>query len=113
MNIDKKATKEYTVFTKGAAYEWDPNKNAQNQQKHGVSFEEAITVFEDDRALLIADLNHSAEEERFIVIGLSGAARILYVCHCYRDEENTIRIISARRATEKETEFYAERSFDQ
>ena len=80
-------------------FEWDDNKNAINQKKRGVSFEEAETVFYDENALLISDPDHSMDEERFILLGFSYRARMLIVCHCYRRSESVIRIISARKAT--------------
>ncbi len=91
------------------AFEWDSRKNAANQRKHGISFEEATTVFADDQALLINDPEHSSDEERFILLGMSVALRALVVCHCYRKGENLIRIISARKATKKERSTYTER----
>lgn len=87
-------------------FEWDENKNQINQQKHAVSFEEAKTVFYDENALLIDDPDHSKEEERFIILGLSSQAKLLVVCHCYRASETVIRIISARKATRRETQYY-------
>ena len=77
-----------------------------NARKHGIGFEEARSVFADERARLIADPDHSADEERFIILGLSAALRLLVVCHCYRGEDNVIRIISARKATSAEAKFY-------
>ena len=90
----------------GLYFEWDENKNAINKRKHGVSFEEAETVFYDENALLISDPDHSAEEERFILLGFSFRARLLIVCHCIRGSEDVVRIISARRATVRETQQY-------
>ena len=87
-------------------FEWDKRKATNNIRKHGVSFEEAKSVFLDDYALLIDDPDHSIEEERFIILGLSLQAKLLVVCHCYRDNENIIRIISARKATKRESEHY-------
>ena len=87
------------------SFEWDPIKNASNQKKHGVSFEEAKTVFSDDFARLIADPGHSEEEERFILLGASIESNLLIVCHCLRDEES-VRIISARKADKKERRTY-------
>lgn len=87
-------------------YEWDDNKNEINKVKHGVSFEEASSVFDDERALVIPDPDHSGDEERFIILGLSEALNMLVVCHCYRDNEQTIRIISARKATKTEIKYY-------
>ena len=89
-------------------FEWDPNKNESNQRKHGVSFEEASTVFYDENALLISDPDHSDEEDRFILLGLSRRLRRLVVCHCLRESETVIRIISARKATAKEAKQYDE-----
>lgn len=88
-------------------FEWDNLKNAINKRKHGISFEEAQTVFCDELALLIDDPDHSIKEERFVILGLSQQANILVVCHCYRERETVIRIISARRATRREIEVYA------
>lgn len=87
-------------------FEWDNRKAAANLRKHGVSFEEARSVFFDERARLIDDPDHSEEEDRFVLLGLSGALRLLLVCHCYRSEGEVIRIISARRATRTEAKFY-------
>lgn len=87
-------------------FEWDENKNQTNRQKHGISFEEAETVFYDEKALVIDDPNHSGEEERFIILGLSQKARLLVVCHCCRASETVIRIISARKATKTESSYY-------
>ena len=90
-------------------FEWDDRKNAQNRRKHGISFEEAQTVFFDEQALLIGDPDHSEQEERFILLGLSSALRTLVVCHCYRREGGVIRLISARRADPQEREEYEDR----
>ena len=87
-------------------FEWDENKNIVNQKKHTISFEEAQTAFYDDNALLIDDPDHSEEEERFILLGFSLRANLLVVCHCYRQSESVIRIISARRATRNEEKAY-------
>lgn len=87
-------------------FEWDENKNLINQRKHGISFDEAKTVFYDDEALVIDDPEHSEEEDRFIILGLSNKTNLLVVCHCYRESETVIRIISARKATKTETDFY-------
>jgi uncharacterized DUF497 family protein len=89
--------------------EWDAEKNAENIRKHGVSFEEASTVFSDERALLLADPDHSTEEDRFILMGFSASLRIVVVCHCYRRDDRVIRIISARKATKSERITYSER----
>jgi uncharacterized DUF497 family protein len=87
-------------------FEWDPRKAAANLRKHGVSFEDAQSVFSDERSRLIDDPDHSADDERFLLLGLSGSMRLLVVAHCYRARGNTIRIISARRATREEQRFY-------
>lgn len=87
-------------------FEWDFQKDRLNQRKHGVSFSEARTVFYDDAALVIDDPEHSKEEERFIILGLSQKANLLVVCHCCRESETVIRIISARKATRTEAQFY-------
>jgi len=86
------------------SFEWDRNKNASNQKKHGVSFEEATTVFSDDLARLIPDPD-SKGEERFILMGVSSQSRILTVCHCERGSD-VIRIISARKADKNERKQY-------
>jgi uncharacterized protein len=85
---------------------WDPRKGALNQRKHGVSFEEARTVFGDEHGLLLDDPDHSGAEERFVLLGLSAAFRVLVVVHSYREDEDTIRIISARKATRHERDQY-------
>lgn len=87
-------------------FEWDEKKNEINKKKHKISFEEAKTVFYDEEALLIGDPEHSSEEERFIILGLSKKANLLVVCHCYRASETVIRIISARKATKTEEKQY-------
>lgn len=87
-------------------FEWDERKNRENQRKHRVSFHEARTVFWDERALLIADPEHSDFEERFLLLGLSLGLRVLVVCHCARGNGNLIRIISARKADKLETKDY-------
>ncbi|MBT4088448.1 MAG: BrnT family toxin [Deltaproteobacteria bacterium] len=87
-------------------FEWDDRKEAENQKKHNVSFEEAQTVFFDDDALQFWDENHSQTEERFLMLGVSNRLRILLVVHCYREDESTIRIISARKATRNEKKMY-------
>jgi len=91
-------------------FEWDPVKNVKNQRKHGIDFREAKTVFQDKKAVKIDDEEHSNEEERYIVIGMSRKDRELTVCHCFRDEGDTIRIFSARKANKTEKEIY-ERGF--
>jgi hypothetical protein len=87
-------------------FEWDPKKAAANLRKHGVRFEDAQTVFADGNAKLIDDPDHSEEEDRFILLGLSSSLRLLVVCHCHRSEGNVIRIISARKAEGHERNSY-------
>ena len=87
-------------------FEWDLEKNKKNKRKHSVDFSEAETVFEDDNAIEIFDEEHSYDEDRFIIIGISTKERELMVCYCYRDSGEIIRIISARKATKSEREFY-------
>ena len=90
-------------------FEWDPKKSESNKKKHGVSFEEAETAFLDERGLLIPDLDHSKDEERFVLLGISAILRTLVVCHCYREDEEVIRIISARKADRFEQSQYRQR----
>ena len=87
-------------------FEWDENKNTINKRRHRISFEEAQTVFYDAEALVIPDPEHSQDEERFIILGMSRQAKLLVVCHCYRASETVIRIISARKATRNEAGQY-------
>jgi uncharacterized protein len=87
-------------------FAWDPRKAQSNLAKHGVSFEEAQSVFLDDDARLIDDPDHSAQEERFLLLGFSFAVRCLIVSHCYRESDSVIRLISARRATPQEEKMY-------
>ena len=89
-------------------FEWDERKNQENIRKHGISFEEAETVFSDEHGLLIEDSDHSAVEDRVVLLGLSADLHTLVVCHCYR-RGCVIRIISARRATRREREQYNRR----
>lgn len=96
----------YNISTDGIKFQWDENKNSINRRKHHISFEEAQTVFADVDALIIDDPDHSEQEERFIIMGFSLRANLLVVCHCYRDNDSVIRIISARKATSKEARQY-------
>jgi uncharacterized DUF497 family protein len=88
-------------------FEWDESKNISNTKKHGISFNEAKTVFTDQYARLIADPDHSEDEDRFILLGTSIDSRLLVVCHCIRMNE-TIRIVSARKADRRERAIYEE-----
>ncbi len=90
-------------------FEWDEHKNQINLAKHKISFEEAKTVFYDSEALVIDDPEHSEEEDRFIILGLSNQTNLLVVCHCYRASETVIRLISARKATKTEAKQYEAR----
>ena len=90
-------------------FEWDPAKAAENERKHRVSFPEAVTVFEDDEALFIPDPDHSVGEERYVLLGLSSALRVLVVVHCEFQGGNVIRLISARKADRGERQAYADR----
>ena len=96
----------YSVNMDELRFEWDKSKNEQNQKKHGVSFEEAQAVFFDENAIQFYDDAYSEQEDRFLLLGISARLRILLICHCFRDEESVIRIISARRATKSEQQFY-------
>lgn len=87
-------------------FEWDSAKAAANARKHGVSFEEAQSVFYDEFAVQFFDDEHSGDEERFLLLGMSTEANLLLVCHCERDAGTIIRIISARKATRRESSFY-------
>jgi len=87
-------------------FEWDDRKSRANLRKHEVSFDEARTVFFDEFAIEFYDGPNSADEERFLMLGMSLHARLLLVCHCVRDDESTIRIISARKATRSESKLY-------
>jgi hypothetical protein len=83
-------------------FEWDPVKAAISQRKHGVAFDEAQTAFLDDRALIVDDPDHSTDRSRFVLLGVSASLRMLVVVHVHRADRDTIRIISARRATKSE-----------
>lgn len=87
-------------------FEWDPAKATSNLRKHGVSFEDAKSVFYDEFAVQFYDEQHSSGEERFLMLGMSSGAQLLLVCHCERDGGGVIRIISARKATKRESSFY-------
>ena len=93
-------SRQFTVFA------WDPAKADANERKHGVGFDEATSVFLDDHALLIPDPDYAHDEERFLLLGSSARFRLLVVCHCYRENEHVIRLISARKATRHEAAQY-------
>lgn len=88
------------------SFEWDKTKSIKNEKKHGVSFKEAQSVFYDESAVEFFDDNHSDDEDRFLLLGRSFNFRIIMVCHCIRENESKIRIISARKATKNELKFY-------
>ena len=87
-------------------FEWDKNKNKKNSKKHNVSFEEAQTVFFDEYAIQFYDPEHSENEDRFLLLGTSFKLDALVVCHCFRQEETIVRIISARKADKEEAQVY-------
>ena len=91
----------------GLRFEWDERKNRANRLKHGVTFEEARTVFLDENARFMIDPDHSDDESRFLLLGLSIRVRLLLICHCHREGDDVIRIISARRADPTERREYA------
>ena len=90
-------------------FEWDKRKAKVNLKKHGISFEEARTIFFDEHAVQFFDPDQSEEEDRFILLGASARLRLLVVCHCYRESESTIRLFSARKADRNERRQYKER----
>ncbi len=87
-------------------FTWDKSKDVKNQKQHGISFEEARSVFLDDYSRLVPDPDHSEDEERFILLGMCSQLRLLVVCHCYRSERHEIRMISARKASKPERKQY-------
>lgn len=93
----------------GILFEWNDSKNRANQEKHGISFEEAQTVFLDEYALFMEDPEHSGTEDRFLLLGTSSKMHFITVCHCYRSKDKVIRIISARKATRTESNLYMKR----
>jgi uncharacterized protein len=93
----------------GLRFEWDERKNKSNRRKHGISFQEAQTAFSDECGIVIDDPEHSDDEPRFVLLGMSAALRVLVVCHCYRASGDVVRIISARRADRSEQSDYSER----
>ena len=87
-------------------FEWNKKKNEANLKKHGISFEEAKSVFYDQNAIEFFDEEHSHDEQRFLLLGFSNKLRLLLICHCYRKSDSRIRIISARKATKNEAKYY-------
>ena len=101
---------KYNVHMNEFRFEWDGQKNKANIKKHGVSFDEACTVFYDENAIQFFDPDHSEDEDRFILLGMSFKLRILVVCHCFRESETVARIISARKADgDEENEYWRHR----
>jgi len=98
----------YTVCMDALRFEWDQSKDKANKRKHGVSFEEAHTAFRDENAKQFFDPDHSDDEDRFILLGMSFKLRIVVVCHCFRERDLVIRIISARKADKTEERSYWE-----
>ena len=96
----------YNIGIDEISFEWDEEKNRKNIKKHNISFEEAATVFYDEDAVVFDDPDHSIDENRFLILGISKTDRLCIVSHCYKDGEGLIRIISARLAVKKEKEFY-------
>ncbi len=96
----------YSVRMCGIRFEWDKRKARENVRKHKVSFEEAQTVFLDENAIRFFDPDHSKDEDRFLMLGMSFTLRVLVVCHCHREEDSVIRIISARKADKREQADY-------
>lgn len=96
----------YTVHMKELKFEWDIRKNKANAKKHGVNFEEARSVFFDEYAVQFYDPDHSEDEDRFILLGTSLKLNTLVVCHCFRENETVVRIISARKADSEEEQTY-------
>ena len=92
----------------GLTFSWDDRKERENQRKHGISFDEAVTVFADEKARLQHDPDHSSSEDRFILLGFSARLRMLVVVHAYQQDENEIRLISARKATRNERRQYGQ-----
>lgn len=88
------------------SFDWDEDKNQTNIKKHGVSFEEACTVFYDEKAVEFYDEAHSTKENRFLLLGFSHKLRIILLCYCDRGSNEIFRIISARKATKNETKYY-------
>ncbi len=99
-------TNTYSVHMSDLIFEWDERKDRENRRKHKISFEQAQTVFLDENAIRYFDPDHSEDEDRFIMLGMSFTLRVLVVCHCYRREDSVIRIISARKADKREQADY-------
>jgi uncharacterized DUF497 family protein len=105
-NVNEEIISSDNIPFSGIEFEWDENKAEDNLRKHGVSFKEAATIFDDPYLDIDADELHSNDEERFKAIGFSEQSRVLFVIHCYRENDTVIRIISARKAEPQEEEAY-------
>ena len=103
-NFDNSVFCKYNVHM--IKFEWDAVKAASNIKKHGISFKEAQSVFFDDFAVQFFDQKNSETEDRFLMLGMSNETNLLLICHCERDEGNTVRVISARKATKNERKHY-------
>ena len=108
--FDKDVVRRYIVAIGDIQFEWDPLKNISNQKKHGISFEEAATVFSDSMYIEIVDPDHSQYEERFIAFGISERCKLLAVCYSVLGDEETLRIFSSREATANEARQYGEKT---
>ncbi len=106
LNLDEYPKAQYNVHMKALHFVWDTQKATTNYSKHGISFEEAQSVFDDEYARLRYDPDHSQDEDRFLLLGMSNSLHILVVCHCHWEDETSIRIISARKATRRESRQY-------
>lgn len=109
LEVDSNAARNYSVGMRELRFEWDAAKARTNFRKHAVSFEEARSVFHDTQAIEYYDDEHSEWEDRFLLLGVSSRLRLLLVCHCYRESEGVVRIVSARKATPSESKHYRER----
>jgi len=107
--LDEEPDDTYIVHMDDLLFVWDNKKDRANIKKHGISFEEAQTTFYDENATVYYDPDHSEEDDRFILLGMSSRLHILVVCHCYRESESIIRIISARKADKGERSAYGRR----
>lgn len=106
IGLDRRKIGTYDVHMIDLEFKWDDRKNKANTKKHGVSFEEARTIFFDEKATAFFDPDHSEDEDRFILLGISIRLRILVVCHCFRESETVVWIISARKADKVEAQDY-------
>lgn len=104
--VDEDRQGKYTVHMEALRFVWDRAKERANRRKYGVSFEEARSAFYDERAVRFHDPDHSSDEDRFLLLGMSFVLRVLVVCQCYREDDSVIRIISARKANAVEQSGY-------